>query len=182
MCSLDTDRECDLLLDDRDFLRHAIVSTLAFALLTMIEGPPFSLWKGPPWLPLVLVGFFLLLLGLFKDPYATARHMKELEENVARATEQDQHDEQHTAEHKYKALSGALGGAGAGVLPFLFQSVHIRWRSRDSICLLGYTLKCSTLFQCTHRDSAVESLGPPRDSLQPQPILCRMLHSTKTCL
>ena len=57
-----------------DLATHAIISTVSFAILTMFEGPPFSLWgskdEGPArWIPFVLFSFFILMMGMMSDPY-----------------------------------------------------------------------------------------------------------------
>jgi hypothetical protein len=108
-CSVEDSWDGGLILDSKDLLRHASVTTLVFVMLTMIEGPPFSLWKGPRWLPLVLIGFFLLLLVRCNDPYATKRRMKLLEEKRAL----ERRKEQDAAAGNEKSHSDVIGSEGA---------------------------------------------------------------------
>ena len=69
-----------------DLARHAMISTVSFAILTMFEGPPFSLWgsrdEGPArWIPFVSFSFFILMMGMMSDPYrkSTSDHIKAID-------------------------------------------------------------------------------------------------------
>ena len=70
-----------------DFVTHASISTTSFAILSMFEGPPFTLWgaagRGPArWIPLVLLSFFILMMGMLSEPYNTSKHIDKINERT----------------------------------------------------------------------------------------------------
>ena len=82
-----------------DFVTHATISTMSFAILSMFEGPPFTLWgaadRGPArWIPLVLLSFFILMMGMLSEPYNTSKHIDKINIRAARLMA-DLGDSQH---------------------------------------------------------------------------------------